>query len=446
MKDFISQKRMIRSLYLSLILILFMSLSAYADDGELSVGCEINNSNDAEISFVSGFDETEEGLNVSEGAQFTVDGEACVNISGADLDQADDYFTVTNITGESVVININDHAYGETEVIEAATCAKAGSEQRICTNCGQVLTQEIPATDQHSWDNGRVDRKATQSTPGVKTLTCKTCGLTKEQPIAKAAAPTGTVVIRNTIANSAKKTNDVIWDKSNVKGATGYEINWKARGADKWASRKVGNTVRGTTSGLTIGGLYEIRVRPYKAATATTAETYGAWSGTVYRYFHTTETIRLTSKTRGSFTMSWKKNPAATGYQVMYSKNSNGAGAANNIRPVGASSNSYTQTGLNPGSTYYVQVREIRKIGNINYIGNISCPVAVKVRAVNPVTPSAAASASGSSSGGGGIVYWTPLGKVYHLSRNCSTLARSKRVYSGTRAQSGKSRACKVCG
>ena len=56
---------------------------------------------------------------------------------------------------------------------------------------------------------------------------------------------------------------------------------------------------------------------------------------------------------------------------------------------------------------------------------------------------SAAAAASRSS--GGGTVYWTPSGSVYHYSRNCSTLSRSRTVYSGSVNDSGKSRACKVC-
>ena len=47
---------------------------------------------------------------------------------------------------------------------------------------------------------------------------------------------------------------------------------------------------------------------------------------------------------------------------------------------------------------------------------------------------------------GGGTVYWTPSGGVYHFSSSCPTLSRSKTVYSGTVSESGKSRACKVCG
>ena len=193
-------------------------------------------------------------------------------------------------------------------------------------------------------------------------------------PVKDSTPISGKVTILNTIANSAKRTNDVIWDKSKVKNATNYELSWRPRGASKWVSKTVGNTVRGTTTGLTIKGLYEIRVRPKNPSGA------GAWSKSVYRYFHTTEKIRLSSNNKGSFTMSWKRNPDATSYQVMFTTNSNGAGAAQNINTVGASATSFTKTGLKSGVTYYVQVREIRKVGNINYIGNISCPVAVKIK------------------------------------------------------------------
>lgn len=55
---------------------------------------------------------------------------------------------------------------------------------------------------------------------------------------------------------------------------------------------------------------------------------------------------------------------------------------------------------------------------------------------------------SGSSSSGTkkpAVVYWTPSGTVYHISRGCSTLSRSRVVYSGSVSQSGRPRACKVC-
>lgn len=42
-------------------------------------------------------------------------------------------------------------------------------------------------------------------------------------------------------------------------------------------------------------------------------------------------------------------------------------------------------------------------------------------------------------------VYWVDGGEVYHYSRGCPSLARSKNIHSGTIAESGKPRACKNC-
>ena len=63
--------------------------------------------------------------------------------------------------------------------------------------------------------------------------------------------------------------------------------------------------------------------------------------------------------------------------------------------------------------------------------------------------PSNLANSSGDSTpktaGSGEIVYWTSGGKSYHKRSNCTTLKRSKKIYSGTQAESGKSDPCNVC-
>lgn len=46
----------------------------------------------------------------------------------------------------------------------------------------------------------------------------------------------------------------------------------------------------------------------------------------------------------------------------------------------------------------------------------------------------------------GSTVYWVSSGKVYHSSPDCPSLGRSSNIHSGSIAQSGKSRACKICG
>ena len=74
--------------------------------------------------------------------------------------------------------------YGTTERTMPATCGEAGRVDTICSNCGEVIsTKEIPATGEHTWDNGTVTTEPTENEPGVRTFTCAVCGATKTAPI-----------------------------------------------------------------------------------------------------------------------------------------------------------------------------------------------------------------------------------------------------------------------
>ena len=74
--------------------------------------------------------------------------------------------------------------YGTTERTTPATCGEAGRVDTICSNCGEVIsTKEIPATGEHTWDNGTVTTEPTENEPGVRTFTCAVCGATKTAPI-----------------------------------------------------------------------------------------------------------------------------------------------------------------------------------------------------------------------------------------------------------------------
>ena len=74
--------------------------------------------------------------------------------------------------------------YGTTENTVPATCGEAGRVDTICSNCGEVIsTKEIPATGEHTWDNGTVTTEPTETTPGVRTYTCTVCGQTKNETI-----------------------------------------------------------------------------------------------------------------------------------------------------------------------------------------------------------------------------------------------------------------------
>lgn len=115
-----------------------------------------------------------------------------------------------------------EHDYGEWVLDQAPTCKKYGARHRICKNCGDrevdvldkvdhtwELVSTTPATctigeiqhykcsvcgeakdvtlsnplGEHSWDNGKVTKKATCTEDGEKTYTCTVCNTTKTEVI-----------------------------------------------------------------------------------------------------------------------------------------------------------------------------------------------------------------------------------------------------------------------
>ncbi|HJD21576.1 MAG TPA: SGNH/GDSL hydrolase family protein [Candidatus Gemmiger faecigallinarum] len=73
------------------------------------------------------------------------------------------------------------HQYAETERVEP-TCGAAGHVTMQCS-CGASYTDELPATGQHTWDEGVVTQEPQAGVPGVRTYTCTVCGSTRMEGI-----------------------------------------------------------------------------------------------------------------------------------------------------------------------------------------------------------------------------------------------------------------------
>ena len=74
--------------------------------------------------------------------------------------------------------------YGTSEHTVPPTCGADGCIETVCSNCGEVIaTKVIPATGEHTWDNGKVTTEPTEKDPGVMTYTCVICSMTKTSPI-----------------------------------------------------------------------------------------------------------------------------------------------------------------------------------------------------------------------------------------------------------------------
>ena len=81
--------------------------------------------------------------------------------------------------------------------------------------------------------------------------------------------------------------------------------------------------------------------------------------------------------------------------------------------------------------------------GNGNYVYPTTEPPPTQ-KPTDPPAPSPNPPPS-QSKPSSGIVYWVKSGQVYHSTPNCPSLSRSRDIYSGTIAQSGKDRPCERC-
>ena len=82
--------------------------------------------------------------------------------------------TVTNCT----------HTWDSGKVTKKATCLEEGVKTYTCTKCKATKTETVAKTD-HKWGSSKVTTAATCGKDGVKTFTCSICKETKTQVIPK---------------------------------------------------------------------------------------------------------------------------------------------------------------------------------------------------------------------------------------------------------------------
>ena len=82
----------------------------------------------------------------------------------------------------------NRHTWGEYFIDKAATCTETGCRKRICSVCGEVEKEEIPATG-HVWNEEyTIDKEASCTEDGSESIHCIVCGEIREgsaRPIEK---------------------------------------------------------------------------------------------------------------------------------------------------------------------------------------------------------------------------------------------------------------------
>ena len=116
-------------------------------------------------------------------------------------------------------VNALDHEFSKDFTVDTeATCKSVGSKSRHCIRCEEKTEiTEVPKSD-HAWDDGKITKEATETAEGVKTYSCKVCGVTRTETIPKKDAVTTQQPTEESTVSQSPKNGDTITDnKSNAK-------------------------------------------------------------------------------------------------------------------------------------------------------------------------------------------------------------------------------------
>ena len=169
------------------------------------------------------------------------------------------------------------------------TCTESGHfSYFVCSECGKIFNDcfgidemtdisgiTIPAVG-HSWDKGVVTREPTYTEEGEKTYTCKVCGKTRTETVAKLIDPFSVKVTISAPA-AGKGAITVKWKKvsADVRSKiSGYQIQYSLKKNFKSAKTvKAGkNTTSKKIKKLKNKKVYYVRIRTYQGSK------YGPWS------------------------------------------------------------------------------------------------------------------------------------------------------------------------
>jgi uncharacterized protein YfiM (DUF2279 family) len=159
-----------------------------------------------------------------------------------------------------------------------------------------------------------------------------------------------------------------------VSCAAGYQIY---RATSKSGTYSKVTTITGgtkntyTNSGLTTGKTYYYKIRAYKKAGSSTI--YGSYSSVAGAKPVPAVPSGVKAASAGSNKIKLKWNPVsgATGYQI-YRATSKSGTYIKVAAITGRTNNTYTNTGLTKGKTYYYKVRAYKKVGSSNVYGSFS--------------------------------------------------------------------------
>ena len=187
-------------------------------------------------------------------------------------------------------IEYADHKWDAGEITKPASHVATGIKTYTCTECGETKTETLPKTEghgfgkwekhnaeqhkrscecgeieyaSHNWDAGEITKKPTCKDEGVKTYTCKDCGETKTESIAKTNDHTYGAWTKDT-ADNHKHTCEIC-------GKTETE-------AHKWNAGEITKPASHVSTGIKTYTCTECGETKTETLDKTTDHAYGEWT------------------------------------------------------------------------------------------------------------------------------------------------------------------------
>jgi len=201
-----------------------------------------------------------------------------------------------------------------------------------------------------------------------------------------AAADTATLAKPANVkaASAGYNSVKVSWDK--VSGATGYAIyrSTSKSGTYSLVTSTTKNSY--TNSSLTTGKTYYYKVKAYKTVSGT--KNYGSYSSVVSAKPVPAKPANVKAASAGynSVKVSWDKVSGATGYAIYRSTSSSGTYSL----VTSTTKNSYTNSSLTTGKTYYYKVKAYKTVSGTKNYGSYSSVVSAKPVPAKPANVKAA--------------------------------------------------------
>lgn len=197
--------------------------------------------------------------------------------------------------------------------------------------------------------------------------------------IESAMRANGTQIVRMKVVSVANQNGGVKVTWTKVPNAAGYKVYRKAAGSDSYGL--VTTIKKGAATSYT--DKTKKTLKNGKASTYYVVAYYKESSSVVLKtntktfYYVERPTVSSVEASKSkTLKVTWKKNSAATGYQVRYSTSSSMDGA----KTVNGTSTSKTISGLKAGKTYYVQVRAYKTVNGTKYWSDWSAKKSKKTK------------------------------------------------------------------